>query len=621
MKHKKRKISLVITIWLVVIVMMACVASAVITYLLLSKRSENQAAALVRRHVKDVSKDINDIVNESIILTLNGIIEKKHIGSAKLEDPDEISKELQDYYGGSGIEVNVIDANGIIIASSVPEYIGYDMHAGEQASEFLCLLDGSTEEFIQDIRGVSYDESIRMKYAGKRFADGSGFLEVGITGEIYYEEIGRQGKYATTNRHIGETGYLLVCDSELNIIDSYQNTHTGKSLADAGIVLDPAADYSFVDERCDVFGVPSFVNINEVNGLYVIGVYPVGETIENVNTMMYVSIFLEVVVFAVLFVALIVLLRKLIVDNLVKVKDALTQITEGNLDERIEVRDTYEFDILSTDINVTVDKLKGYIAEAAARIDADLEVAKAIQTSVLPNVFPPFPERHEFELFASMHAAKEVGGDFYDFFMIGRDTLGFLIADVSGKSIPGAMFMMRGKAVIKNLAESGLPPADVFSIANEKLCEGNDAEMFLTAWMGYLDLNSGIVHVANAGHNPPVLVREGKAEYVILKPGLMLAGMEGMIYKENSMQLNKGDILYLYTDGVTEAMDADENQYGEDRLIELLSFGDNYPAPSGDNGIAGAVCEMVSTDIDKFVQGAEQSDDITMLCIRYLGEE
>ena len=166
-----------------------------------------------------------------------------------------------------------------------------------------------------------------------------------------------------------------------------------------------------------------------------------------------------------------------------------------------------------------------------------------------------------------------------------------------------------------------MPPAEVFTVANEKLCEGNDAEMFLTAWMGYLDLMTGEVLVANAGHNPPVLIRDGKAEYIILKPGLMLAGMEGMVYKEQTIKLQKGDILYLYTDGVTEAMDAEENQYGEDRLIKLLSFGDNYPAPSGDKGIAGAVCEMVSTDIDRFVQDAEQSDDITMLCIRYLGKE
>ena len=620
MKSKKKRISLIITIWLVVIVFAACIVSAALTYITLSKRSEQQTISLVRQNVEDVSHDIDELADESILSFIDDFMESDYINSADIDDPDALSKELHDFYQGYGIEVNVVDSDGIIIVSSVPEYIGYDMHVGDQASEFLVLLDGSTDTYIQDTKGVSYDESILMKYAGKRFSDGSGFLEIGLTADKYYEAISRQGKYATTNRRIGETGYLLICGEDLSILNSYHNEYTGKSTVDAGIDIDTEKEYSYENVRCDVFGVPSYVNINEIKGIYVIGVYSESEAITNVNTMMSASILLEVVVFAILFVALIILLRKLIVENMVKVNDALAQITEGNLDERIDVRDTYEFDALSTDINATVDKLKEYIAEAAARIDADLEVAKAIQTSVLPNTFPPFPNWKQFELFASMQAAKEVGGDFYDFYMIGMDKLGFLIADVSGKSIPGAMFMMTGKAVIKSLAESGMPPADVFSIANEKLCEGNDAELFITAWLGYLDIKTGEVHVANAGHNPPVLIRDGKAEYVVLKPGLMLAGMDGTIYKEHTLQLQKGDILYLYTDGVTEAMDADENQYGEDRLLKLLSFGDNYPAPSGDNGIAGAVCGLVKEDIDRFVKGAEQSDDITMLCVRFLGE-
>ena len=284
----------------------------------------------------------------------------------------------------------------------------------------------------------------------------------------------------------------------------------------------------------------------------------------------------------------------------------------------------WAFYVIIKNINATNEAIeaKDLAAEMArneALREADLNIAKNIQSSTLPYVFPPFPEHKEFELFASMNAAKEVGGDFYDFYMIDDSTLGFLIADVSGKSIPGAMFMMTAKTVIKSLAESGMPPADVFTRANEKLCEGNDAEMFVTAWLGYLDLKTGLVRVANAGHNPPVLIRDGKAEYVKLKPGLMLAGMDGVHYKEQTVQLVKGDMLYLYTDGVTEAMDEDEEQYGEERLRKLLSFGENYPAPSGENGVAGAVCDAVIADVRKFTDGAEQSDDITMLCVRYMG--
>lgn len=284
----------------------------------------------------------------------------------------------------------------------------------------------------------------------------------------------------------------------------------------------------------------------------------------------------------------------------------------------------WAFHVITKNINSSNEALEAKELAAKmeveeARIEADLSIAKSIQISALPYTFPPFPERKEFELFASMDAAKEVGGDFYDFFMPGPDTLAFLIADVSGKGIPGAMFMMTGKTLIKSLAETGMAPADVFSHANEKLCEGNDAGLFITAWMGYLELTTGVVHVANAGHNPPVLIRDGRAEYIILKPGLMLAGMEEMVYREQTVQLQRGDILYLYTDGVTEARDEDRNLYGEDRLLKLLSFGEDAPAPSDENGMAGEVCRLVARDIEAFVQGAEQSDDITMLCVRYLG--
>ncbi len=619
-RSRKKKISFIITVWLVVIVAASCAASAVLSYLALSKRYEKQTEALVRQKVEEFSYCIvTQLVNDYFGDIVYNFLSEENITTARIDDPDDLSARLQMLSQTTHAEYNVVNSDGIIVASSVPEHIGYDMHSGEQSSKFLVLLDGTTEECFQGPQGISYDESVRMIYSGKRFPDGSGFVQVGFVKEEYYSTVNYIAEYFTNDRRIGESGYFMVCDEDQTILNSFHAEHTGETLTDAGIAIDPGRDYSYESMKYPVFGVPSYVNINYEEGIYFLGIYPVSEAYANINALMSVTILIEFIVFAVLFVVLVLLLKLLVVNNMIKVNAALSKITDGRLDEKIEVRGTYEFDALSTDINSMVDRLKEYIAEATARIDAELAVAKDIQTSAVPNTFPPFPGHTEFELFASMEAAKEVGGDFYDFYMIGRDTLGFLIADVSGKSIPGAMFMMRGKSVIKSLAESGMPPADVFSIANEKLCEGNEAELFITAWMGYLDLHTGVVRVANAGHNPPVLIRNGKAEYVILKPGLMLAGMEGMIYKEQTLELQKGDILFLFTDGVTEAMDAGENLYGEERLLSLLSFGDNYPEPLGENGIAGAVCELVATDIAGFVRGAEQSDDITMLCIRYLG--
>ena len=272
------------------------------------------------------------------------------------------------------------------------------------------------------------------------------------------------------------------------------------------------------------------------------------------------------------------------------------------------MRTNEEFASLSDDINQTVSTLKRYIAEAAARIDKELEFAKEIQYSALPSVFPPYPNRKDFEIYAHMITAKEVGGDFYDFYMLGDSTLAFMIADVSGKGIPAAMFMMQAKTIIKDLAESGLELPEVFATANKKLCENNDAGMFVTAWMGILDLKTGLLKFVNAGHNPP-LVRQADGEFVYLKArsGMVLAGMDGIKYRQNELQLTPGDQIFLYTDGVTEATDKNNQLYGEERLLETVNRNIVMDTRK--------LCEAVKYDVDQFVGEAPQFDDITMLSV------
>ena len=278
----------------------------------------------------------------------------------------------------------------------------------------------------------------------------------------------------------------------------------------------------------------------------------------------------------------------------------------------VNVRSHVEFEDLSNDINSTVDTLKRYIADAAARIDAELAFAKAIQHSALPSVFPPYPGRREFDIHATMHTAKEVGGDFYDFYFVDDNILAFLIADVSGKGIPAAMFMMQSKTLLKSCAESGMSVEQVFTTANEKLCEGNDAGMFVTAWMGLLNVRTGRLCIANAGHNPPLLRRAGGSfEYLKVRAGFVLAGMEGVRYRLTEMDLQPGDQIYLYTDGVTEATDLEQQLYGEPRLLDLLN--------RRHGASAQAICEAVKADVDAFAGEAEQFDDITMLCLNYYG--
>ena len=360
--------------------------------------------------------------------------------------------------------------------------------------------------------------------------------------------------------------------------------------------------------------MPCYCMYQVTEGYTIVAVVPKSGAALSRNVAVGVTTAMQVVVFAALFIMIFFLVRRLVVNNIYKINSSLSSITEGNLDTVVDVRSHAEFDALSNDINSTVDTLKRYIADAAVRIDAELAFAKAIQHGSLPSVFPLYPQRGEFAIHAAMHTAKEVGGDFYDFYFVGEDTLAFVVADVSGKGIPAAMFMMEAKTLLKSCAESGMDVEQVFTVANEKLCEGNDTGMFVTAWMGLLNVKTGKITFANAGHNPP-LVKQGNGSFVYLKsrPGFVLAGMEGIRYRKNELQLAPGDVIYLYTDGVTEATDAKGEMYGEKRLLAILDEN------AGRN--PEEICDAVKKDVDAFVAEAPQFDDITMLSIVYKGRQ
>ena len=279
-------------------------------------------------------------------------------------------------------------------------------------------------------------------------------------------------------------------------------------------------------------------------------------------------------------------------------------------DEIEELADSFKY--MNTELRDYINKIAGLTAEKE-RIGAELDIASSIQTGMLPNIFPPFPERKEFDLYASMDAAKEVGGDFYDYFMIDDDHLALVIADVSGKGVPAALTMMATKIITNNFAISNpTSPAKVLEEVNNQLCDNNAADMFVTAWLGILEISTGTLTCANAGHEYPVIYRDG-ASYELFKDkhGLVLGGMPGSKYVEYTVKLNKGDVIYLYTDGVPEATDADENQMGMDYMVDALNH-----MPSTD---PESVIKEMHNAIDDFIKGAEQFDDITMLCLRYNG--
>ncbi len=248
------------------------------------------------------------------------------------------------------------------------------------------------------------------------------------------------------------------------------------------------------------------------------------------------------------------------------------------------------------------------------RIGAELNVATQIQADMLPRIFPAFPNRDDVDIFASMTPAKEVGGDFYDFFLVDHDHLGLVMADVSGKGVPAALFMVIAKTLIKNRVLAGDSPAQALSNANKQLCEGNEAEMFVTVWLAVIDLKTGRGLAANAGHEHPALRRAGgKYELVVYRHSPAVATMDGMRFREHEFQMNPGDSLFVYTDGVAEATDAHDELYGAERMIDALN--ENVDAKPSE------LLPAIKRSIDAFVGDAPQFDDITMLNFQYHGPE
>lgn len=286
------------------------------------------------------------------------------------------------------------------------------------------------------------------------------------------------------------------------------------------------------------------------------------------------------------------------------------------LKDRIKNRD--EVGQLAESIDRMEEQIVSYVSDLTTitaekeRISTELDLATRIQDDMLPNSFPAFPERNDFDIYANMDPAREVGGDFYDFFLIDEDHFCMLIADVSGKGIPAALFMMAAKNILSNNALSGKSPAEILEQTNSVICKSNREEMFVTVWIGILEISTGKLKAANAGHEYPA-VRHADGIYEMFHDphGLVIGGMEETRYKEYELTLEPGSSLFLYTDGVTEAADRDGNRFGEDMLLRALNV--------EPDGTPEEILGTVRKAVDEFVKDAEQFDDLTMLCMKYSG--
>ena len=591
----EKSISRTIQRWMFATVVMAFALTSFFVYQLQDTMAKKQADSLLQLAGEEVSADIID-ASDANMISLSYLVYREMANS----DLDTIAAKY------NIAEIDVIDKNGIIVECTEPSFVGFDMASGEQSAEFLCLLDDSIT-YVQKYGPISYDKSVYRKYAGLKTGDG--FIQVGYNAEQFQQDIDEEVMGITRNRHVGSSGYILVFNGSHRIVSCPKELDQSKLQREIWGMKLPMENQTF---EAVIDGVACYCRYIVSEGYYILSVLPKTEAFQLRNVALCVNTFMEILVFALLFALIFMLIRRVVVTQIKDINTSLSKITAGDLDEVVDVRSNDEFDMLSDGINSTVTALKGYIDEATARIKKDLQLAKDIQESALPNIFPAFPKRHDFDIFASMNPAKEVGGDFYDFYITNQDMLHVLIADVSGKGIPAAMFMMRAKTELKTLTEADIPLNEVFTHGNAALCEGNDAGMFVTAWQCQVDLTNGNVRFVNAGHNPPLVKHgDGSFEYLRSRVGFVLAGMDGVVYRAQEMKLEPGDTLFLYTDGVTEATDANTELFGEDRLLNAIN--------SKEFASMQELCTFVKSQVDEFVGEAPQFDDIIMVALKYLG--
>ena len=532
-----------------------------VAWLVLSR----SAAATAERQLRSAEADMRNAVDGCVDNFLF------YLGSAIVghyRRPEAMSVEMvQDLMKRYGLdEFNVVDARGIVLAGALAD-VGFDMSSNTNSAKFNCLLAGA-KTYSQPFRApIENPEGSKRKYAGIAFPwPVRGYIQIGFDESRLRHGVDYWFERAADDVHIGATGYFIIADVETGKVLSCGRKGGGTMIRSGVTLASIGFDVSIAPKSADeVFTAHLFgedcLCLTEVRGFHrIVSAIPLREVKGGALRI----VLLTAAVLLAVFVIVVFFMTKL--SNLVLSR-------------------------------------KGYIEKEHGRQERDRAMARTIQSSSLPVVFPDDPA---FRIFAEMDTAREVGGDFYDFYRVPSGKILFLIADVSGKGIPAAMFMMKAKAIIKACVFAADDFAAAVSEANDRLVQGNAAEMFVTAWFGLLDPATGEVSYVNAGHNPPLVKRaDGSVEWIRGRRSLVLAAMAGVKYQVERLTLGPGESLLLYTDGVTEAANAAGELFGEARLEACLRA-------AGPESVT-----EIRRDVAAFAAGAEQSDDITMLALDF----
>ena len=517
--------------------------------------------------------DFRDTIGGAIDTMLGSIARHavRDLGKAEARPMEDIAALAKDL---DIDEINVVSREGVIIASNDPHCLGACMAGDPVMDAFMALTNGTVASVSQPFRPHARNPEVRAKYLAVAFPGGDGFVQVGLDESHLAEMLPGILGYIFDEWLLGSTGFFLCADAETDRLISNPSRHRdeARTLAEAGFDAVAAAPFEVVGNtspgttfRQKLFGENCHCRNYLFGGHRFVPALPDRE--------FYDTRTVYTVVFGVLLFAVIAM-----------------------------------FACFIGRIFSDADRLKAFYAAEESRRNREMDIAKTIQTSALPGALPENPV---YRLAASMTPARDVGGDFYDHFPFEATHIAFLVADVSGKGITAALYMMTAKNLLKNRLLAERDVAAALASANADLCRNNPANMFLTAWVGVLDTRTGHLDFANAGHNPPLLRRaDGSVERLRAKSGPMLAVVDDAPYRAHSATLRPGDTLFLYTDGVTEAMDTAGALFGEQRLEETLSA-----APDGD---PASINRLVRAAVAAFAAGAPAADDLTVLAVQQL---
>ena len=511
-----------------------------------------------------------DYADSDILVTLDGAIDTmlEHVAVTCARKFSKVARYTQDEVAAVAKtfdidELNIVDRTGRIIATNDPDGMDVDMNLKDETRPFSALTNGVTKVVSQPFRRNAYGNSWR-KYLGVPFADGDGYIQIGLDDSRMEGMIGSQLAFLF-DEELNDTVCYLCADVRTGaLVSTHWNGGKVPTLAEIGFDETSALDSGETFEQT-LFGQKAFCRSHVFGGYRFIVAVP--------NATYYGTR-----------------------DAILAVLAVLLAFVLG------------AFAILLMRISGDADRIKAFYRKEELARAREMDIAKTIQAATLPAEVPD--SRHA-ALAASMTPARDIGGDFYDFFPLDSRHGVFLVADVSGKGITAALYMMTAKTIIKDTLLSEHDISDAITKVNKDLSRNNPANMFLTAWIGVMNLENGRVEFVNAGHNPPVLRKaDGSVSWISGKSGPMLAFMDDVNYRSQTVDLSPGDALFLYTDGVTEAMDPKAKLFGEKRLIDTLSV-----APSGD---PESLCRLVRASVAAFAAGAPAADDLTVLAVKYV---